>query len=52
MKDSVRVIVAHNIIDVFAHHRAQCEGIAKAVKVLLNSVDVICNLGYWCSGKD
>ena len=29
-----RMIAAHNIIGVFAHHRAQCEGIAKAVKVL------------------
>ena len=32
----------HSIIGVFAHHRAQCEGIAKAVKVLLNAVDVRC----------
>ena len=40
--DLVRVIASHNIIGVFAHHRAQCEGIAKAVKVLLNSVDVRC----------
>lgn len=37
-----RVILSHNIIGVFAHHRAQCEGIAKAVKVLLNAVDVKC----------
>ena len=37
-----RMIAAHNIIGVFAHHRAQCEGIAKAVKVLLNAVDVKC----------
>lgn len=37
-----RVIASHNIIGVFAHHRAQCEGIAKAVKVLLNAVDVKC----------
>ena len=37
-----RVIASHNIIGVFAHHRAQCEGIAKAVKVLLNAVDVRC----------
>ena len=37
-----RVIVSHNIIGVFAHRRAQCEGIAKAVKVLLNTVDVKC----------
>ena len=37
-----RMIASHNIIGVFAHHRAQCEGIAKAVKVLLNAVDVKC----------
>lgn len=36
------MIASHNIIGVFAHHRAQCEGIAKAVKVLLNAVDVKC----------
>ena len=34
-----QVIMSHNIIGVFAHHRVQCEGIAKAVKVLLNAVD-------------
>ena len=38
----VKVITSHNIIGVFAHHSAQCEGIAKAVKVLLNAVDVKC----------
>lgn len=37
-----RVITSHNILGVFAYHRAQCEGIAKAVKVLLNAVDVKC----------
>lgn len=42
MNEPVRVITSHNIIGVFAHHRAQCEGIAKAVKVLLNAVDVRC----------
>lgn len=42
MNEVVRVIASHNIIGVFAHHRAQCEGIAKAAKVLLNSVDVRC----------
>ena len=42
LDDSSRVILAHNIIGVFAHRRAQCEGIAKAVKVLLNAVDVKC----------
>lgn len=40
--DPAKVIVSHNIIGVFAHHEAQCEGIAKAVKVLLNAVDVKC----------
>lgn len=38
----MRMIASHNIFGVFAHHRAQCEGIAKAVKVLLNAVDVKC----------
>lgn len=34
-KDKVsRVIASHNILGVFAHHKAQCEWIAKAVKVL------------------
>ena len=37
-----RMIASHNILGVFAHHKAQCEGIAKAVKVLLNAVDVKC----------
>ena len=37
-----RVIASHNILGVFAHHKAQCEGIAKAVKVLVNVVDVKC----------
>lgn len=42
INDPVRFMETHNIIGVFAHHRAQCEGIAKAVKVLLNVVDVKC----------
>lgn len=42
MSDPSRVIISHNILGVFAHHRAQCEGIAKAVKVLLNAVDIKC----------
>ena len=42
LDDSSRVILAHNIIGVFAYRRAQCEGIAKVVKVLLNAVDVKC----------
>ncbi len=41
-KNVAKFIVSHNIIGVFAHHKAQCEGIAKAVKVLLNAVDVKC----------
>ena len=36
------MIASHNILGVFAYHKAQCEGIAKAVKVLLNAVDVKC----------
>lgn len=40
--DLSRFIAAHNIIGVFAHRKAQCEGIAKAAKVLLNAVDVRC----------
>ena len=40
--EPVRVIASHNIIGVFAYHKAQCEGIAKAVKVILNAVDVRC----------
>ena len=36
------MIASHNILGVFAFHKAQCEGIAKAVKVLLNAVDVRC----------
>lgn len=42
MNELTRVIASHNIIGVFAHHRAQCEGIAKAVKVILNAIDVRC----------
>lgn len=42
INNPVRFMEAHNIIGVFAHHRAQCEGIAKAVKVLLNAVDIKC----------
>lgn len=37
-----RVIASHNILGVFGYHKAQCEGIAKAVKVLLNAVDERC----------
>lgn len=42
INDVTRFITAHNIIGVFAHKKAQCEGIAKAAKVLLNAVDVKC----------
>lgn len=41
-KDPGRVAAAHNVLGVFANHQAQCEGIAKAVKVLLNAVDIKC----------
>jgi uncharacterized membrane-anchored protein len=39
---TVNIIASHGILGVFAYHKAQCEGIAKAVKVLLNAVDVKC----------
>lgn len=42
LSDVTRVIMSHTILGVFAKKRAQCEGIAKAVKVLLNAVDVKC----------
>ena len=42
INDVSRFIAAHNIIGVFAHRKAQCEGIAKATKVLLNAVDIRC----------
>lgn len=42
MDDPARVVLSHNIIGVFAKKKAQCEGIAKAVKVLLNAVDIKC----------
>lgn len=42
VSDINRVILSHNIIGVFANQKAQCEGIAKAVKVLLNAVDMKC----------
>ncbi|SEQ84869.1 Transglutaminase-like superfamily protein [Lachnospiraceae bacterium NE2001] len=41
-KNVAKFILSHNIIGVFAHHKAQCEGIAKAAKVLLNAVDIKC----------
>ena len=44
-KNVAKFITAHNIIGVFAHHKAQCEGIAKATKVLLNAVDIKCIVG-------
>ncbi len=42
MSNPHQVIYSHNIIGVFAAKKAQCEGIAKAVKVLLNAVDIKC----------
>ena len=47
-----RVIASHNILGVFAYHKAQCEGIAKAVKVLLNAVDVKCIVVIGTALKD
>lgn len=44
--DVSRFITAHNITGVFAHKRAQCEGIAKAAKVLLNAVDIQCMIPF------
>lgn len=37
-----RLVAAHSIIGVFAKQRAVCEGIAKATKLILNTVDVGC----------
>lgn len=37
-----RIVAAHSIIGVFAKQRAVCEGIAKATKLLLNTVNVGC----------
>ena len=42
MDEPARVVLSHNIVGVFAKQKAQCEGIAKAVKVLLNAVDIKC----------
>ena len=42
MDNPARVVLSHNIVGVFAKRKAQCEGIAKAVKVLLNAVDIKC----------
>lgn len=43
VSNPLRVILAHNIVGVFARQKkAMCEGIAKAAKVLLNAVDVKC----------
>lgn len=46
-----RVIASHNILGVFAFHKAQCEGIAKAFKVLLNTVDIKCIVVTGEAGK-
>jgi hypothetical protein len=37
-----RLVAAHSIIGVFARQRAVCEGIAKATKLLLNTVNIPC----------
>jgi len=37
-----RLVAAHSIVGVFAKQRAVCEGIAKATKLLLNTVNVGC----------
>ena len=37
-----RLVAAHSIIGFFAKQRAVCEGIAKAAKLLLNTVDMKC----------
>lgn len=37
-----RLVAAHSIIGVFARKRGVCEGIAKAVKLLFNAVDMGC----------
>ncbi len=42
VNNPLRVIESHNVIGVFARRKAQCEGIAKAVKVLLNALDMKC----------
>ena len=47
-----RVIASHNILGVFAFHKAQCEGIAKAFKVLLNTVDIKCIVVTGEAGKN
>lgn len=52
MSNPARVISAHNIIGVFAQRRAQCEGIAKAVKVLLNAVNVKCIVATGVTTKE
>ena len=48
-----KMITTHNIMGVFADKEAQCEGIAKAAKVLLNAVDIrcICVGGKACTDK-
>ncbi|MCD8148208.1 MAG: hypothetical protein LUE92_01300 [Clostridiales bacterium] len=37
-----RLVAAHSIIGVFARKRAVCEGVAKAVKLILNTAGVKC----------
>ena len=46
-----RMIASHNILGVLAFRKAQCEGIAKAFKVLLNAVNVRCLVVIGNAGK-
>lgn len=52
LNNPARVISSHNIIGVFAQRKAQCEGIAKAVKVLMNAVDLKCIVATGTTIKD
>lgn len=49
LANTAGVIASHNIIGVLAHNKAQCEGIAKTVKVLLNAVDIPLHSPFWQS---
>lgn len=51
LADPHRVIFSHNIIGVFAKQTAQCEGIAKAMKVLLNALDMKCIVAMGEAGQ-
>lgn len=41
-KDKARLAKAHSVVGVFVDKKAVCEGIAKAVKLLLNTVNINC----------